>query len=161
MPWCCCWWGWCPGQGPARNSSLLSTKGGARVGCFFQTLPFPLPLMGLVPIPRLGLFQSTWTSQYVFKWNHLIYSGRTFLSAYMCDSVLSWSRAWCCYSRGLWVLDARTSLLRPSKAWAGGAAHCPPPLVSHVGAVDLQDKEVWSFFFFFFPFKWWWFRFFP
>lgn len=31
------------GRGPARNASLLSTKGGAQVGCFSQTLPIPLP----------------------------------------------------------------------------------------------------------------------
>lgn len=149
MPWCCCWWGWCPGQGPARNSSLLSTKGGARVGCFFQTLPFPLPLVGLVPIPRLGLFQSTWTLQYVFKWNHLIsfiQEGHFWVP--ICATVYWAGQGLDVVTPGDWVLDARTSLLRPSKAWAGGAAHCPPPLVSHVGPLTSYRIKKYGLFFF-------------
>ena len=39
-------------QGPATNSSLLSTKGGAQLGCFFQAPPLPLPLMGYVILSK-------------------------------------------------------------------------------------------------------------
>lgn len=151
MPWCCCRWGWCSMQGPARNSSLLSTKGGAQLGCFFSSSILTPPINGISYLVQgLGLFQSYWSLQYVFIWNYvlLFIQKANFLSAYIWDSVLDWSKVWCCYSKGLWVLDARILYWDQVSPGQRELAHCLPPVATHVGAL-IQDEEVWLFFSFF------------
>lgn len=75
----------------------------------FSSPALNLHVNGMLLGQGLGLFQSLWNLQYVFIWNDVLsfIQEANFLSAYMWDSVLGWSKAWCCYPRGLWVLDAR------------------------------------------------------
>lgn len=70
----------------------------------FSSSALNLRVNGMLLGEGLGLFQSLWNLQYVFIWNDVLsfIKEANFLSAYMWDSVLGWSKAWCCYPRGLW-----------------------------------------------------------
>ena len=96
----------------------------------------------------LGLFQGPWSLS-TFSNEMYFYSGSKFSEClHRRDSVVGSSKAPCCYSRGLWVPDARTLYWGQVRPGWREPAQCPPSLVSLIGTIDLR----WgSMVFFFFP----------
>lgn len=136
MPWCCCGWGWCPRQGPARNSSLLSTKGGAQLGCFFQALPLTFVLMGCYLAKAWAYFKaSEICSMFSYEMMYFHLFRKQIFWVPICETVCWAGQRLDAVIPGECGTRRQDSLLRPSSAQRK-PAHCPPPVVSQVGAVD-------------------------
>lgn len=112
--------------GPSRNCSLLSTKGGTQVGYFKKKKNLPLPLS------LVGSFTCSWAYYRASEVcsmlsNEIIYFHwfrKRIFWVPICETVC-WLKAWCCYSRRLQALDARTLSTEASSGLRKGAGLLP------------------------------------
>lgn len=119
-----------PRAGASKNLQLAVYQRRCPSWVLFPN-PALLPLMGLVPIPRLGPFQSTWSLQYVFQQNHVIsfiQEGKKKFFFFFFECLYVWQCAE--LVKGFLIQGIRSprcqdSPLRPSKASAGGAGSLP------------------------------------
>lgn len=114
-----------PKAGPARNSSLLSTKGGARLGCSFQTLPLPLPLMGLVSCSKAWAYFNTPEVCSMFSNEMYFYSGSKFSECLHVRQCAGLVKGLMLLLQGIVGPRCQDCLLRPSEAWVEGASSLP------------------------------------